>query len=282
MNTNEQEIVYHYCGVEAFFNIIKNSTIWLSDVLKSNDSQECIWLRDLVKSKIEAYLSENSHDALHAWQTGYQMNESIEDNMTIYATCFSESSDTLSQWRGYAQDGSGLAIGFSKKHLQAINYPYSPMFEKVVYQNQERFVNRIVKENIKNMQKKGIGHVALELNQNYRIEFARYKNPSFKEEKEWRIILRSRPGSPKINCSFGGIEFLETQFRCADRKIISYLEMDFSQIKQDIIKEIWIGPKSKITPIDVRNMLSVYGYYGDTPYNTEKPIPIICSKSSYR
>jgi len=124
--------------------------------------------------------------------------------------------------------------------------------------------------------------VALELNQNYRIEFARYKNPSFKEEKEWRIILRSRPSSPRINHSFGGFEFLETQFRCAGGKIISYLEMDFSQVKQDIIKEIRIGPKSKITPRDVRNMLSVYGYYGDTPYNIDEPIPIICSKSSYR
>lgn len=284
MSNKDQDILYHYCGGEAFFNIIKNSALWLSDVLKSNDSLECIWIRDLVKNKIENYLTETGHDNLKAWNTGYQMNENIEDSMTIYAACFSESIDSLSQWRGYAQDGSGIAIGFSKSHLQAVNglAPYNLKFNKVIYQNQEKFINRIVKENLKNMRTKGIFHVGLELNLNYSLEFAQYKNPSFQEEKEWRMILRSRAGAPKIRSNFGGIEFLKTQYRFAYGKIISYLEMDFSQIKQDIIKEIWIGPKSKISPIDIRNMLSVYGYYGDTPYNENKPIPIIRSGSSYR
>lgn len=34
------EVVYHYCSVDTFFNIIKNSSIWLSDIAKSNDYQE--------------------------------------------------------------------------------------------------------------------------------------------------------------------------------------------------------------------------------------------------
>lgn len=284
MENKKEEIIYHYCGGEAFFNIIKNSTLWLSDVLKSNDSQECIWLRDLVKKEIEDYLAKTNLDYLKSWNTGYRMNSNIEENMTIYATCFSESVDLLSQWRGYAQDGSGIAIGFSKKHLQAVNglAPYNVMFNKVVYQNQTKFINRIVKENIKNMKTKGIGHAGLELNQNYRLEFAQYKNPNFKEEKEWRMVLKSKPGAQKIKRDFGGIEFLETKYRYTDGKIISYSEMDFSKIKKEIVKEIWIGPKSKISSIDIRNMLSVYGYYGDTPYNEDDPIPIIKSKSSYR
>ncbi|MGG6309211.1 DUF2971 domain-containing protein [Paenibacillus macerans] len=212
------------------------------------------------------------------------MNENIEDNQTIYAACFSESIDSLSQWRGYAQNGSGIAIGFSKKYLQAVNglSPYNLKFNKVIYQNQEKFIDRIVEENLENMKTKGIGHVGLELNQNYSLEFAQYKNPSFEEEKEWRMILRSKAGAQKIKRNFGGIEFSKRQYRYADGKIISYLEMNFSQIKQDIIKEIWIGPKSKISSTDIRDMLFEYGYYGDTPYNASEPIPIMYSKSSYR
>ena len=96
------------------------------------------------------------------------------------------------------------------------------------------------------------------------------------------MILKSRVGAPKIRQDFKGIEFSETKFRFVNGKIISYIEMDFSKIKQEIIKEIWIGPKSKITPTDIKNMLSVYGYYGETPYNENEPIPIVRSRSPYR
>ncbi len=41
------ELLYHYCNTDVFFNIIKNSTIWLSDVSKSNDYQECVLCLDL-------------------------------------------------------------------------------------------------------------------------------------------------------------------------------------------------------------------------------------------
>ena len=34
---NGEEILYHYCSVDTFFNIIKNAKLWLSDIEKSND-----------------------------------------------------------------------------------------------------------------------------------------------------------------------------------------------------------------------------------------------------
>lgn len=285
MENKKEDILYHYCGGEAFFNIIKNSTLWLSDILKSKDSQECIWLRDLVRKRLETYLAETNTDYLKAWNTWYEMNSDIEkSNMVIYATCFSESKDSLSQWRGYAQDGSGIAIGFSKKHLQAVNglAKHNLIFNKIIYQNQDKFISKIFKEVVKTMDNKGIGHVGLEFNDNYRLEFSKYKNPCFKEEKEWRIVLKSSTSAGKIRRDFKGLEFSNTQYRYGDGKIISYLEMDFSKIKQDIIKEIWIGPKSKISSNDIKNMLSVFGYYGDTPYSENEPIPIMKSESSYR
>lgn len=213
------------------------------------------------------------------------MNNNIEDSdMIIYAACFSESKDSLSQWRGYAQDGSGLAIGFSKKYLQAVNglAKYNLTFDKIIYQNQDKFVNRIFKENINNMDNKGIGHVGLELNDNYRLEFAKYKNPSFKEEKEWRLVLKAGVGAKKIRRDFNGIEFSNAQYRYGNEKFIPYLEMNFSKIKKNIIKEVWIGPKSKISLSDVKNMLSTFGYYGDASYSERGPIPIIKSESPYR
>lgn len=58
MKKNEK-ILYHYCSVETFFNIIKNSCLWLSDIEKSNDYQECIQMYfDLLAEKTR-YLEES-------------------------------------------------------------------------------------------------------------------------------------------------------------------------------------------------------------------------------
>lgn len=36
----------------------------------------------------------------------------------IFAFCLSEEADLLSQWRGYADDGRGVCIGFKKEALE--------------------------------------------------------------------------------------------------------------------------------------------------------------------
>lgn len=40
------DVLYHYCSMNSFFNIIRNRSIWLSDVSKSNDKDELIWYKE--------------------------------------------------------------------------------------------------------------------------------------------------------------------------------------------------------------------------------------------
>ena len=37
---NMPKVLYHYCGLDKFYNIIKNNSIWLSDLTDTNDSKE--------------------------------------------------------------------------------------------------------------------------------------------------------------------------------------------------------------------------------------------------
>lgn len=113
------EIVYHYCSVDTFFNIIRNSSMWLSDIAKSNDYQECIRCREFVNKGMEEYLR-NDVEALKAWKTWYENGVYSNFSMKTFCVCFSESKDKLSQWRGYAQDGKGIAIGFNKDVLEEL------------------------------------------------------------------------------------------------------------------------------------------------------------------
>ena len=278
------EIVYHYCSVDTFFNIIKNSSIWLSDISKSNDYQECIRCREFVNKGIEEYLKEDAK-SLKAWTTWYEEGVDVNFSTKTFCVCFSECKDKLSQWRGYAQDGKGISIGFDKKVLEEINQisEYHIAFGRVIYDSPQEFVQGIINDNIKKFEYKGIGHVALELSQNYRMQFPFVKNPGFEEEKEWRVVVCSVIGNYNIPSS-KRILFSKVKYRAANNKLIPYIEMNFEKIKQSIIKEIFIGPKSEVEIDDVVNFLNFFGYYDniDDGLNSRKSIDIRKSITTYR
>ena len=48
--------LYHYCSLSTFYNIVKNQSIWVSDVQKSNDFLEVIWLKQLFTKKMNEEL----------------------------------------------------------------------------------------------------------------------------------------------------------------------------------------------------------------------------------
>lgn len=280
----EEEILYHYCSAETFFNIVKNAKIWLSDIEKSNDYQECVACREIVNEKIKEYLCSDKK-ALETWKVWYK--NGIEGNRVIrtFGVCFSESGDQLSQWRGYAQDGRGLAIGFDKRILEELNSisQYHIAFGKVIYNNTEAYVKDIVRDNIAKFEYKGIGHVALELSQNYKLKFPFVKTPGFEEEKEWRGIVCSQVGHYNIPSS-EKIEFSKIKYRISNDKLIPYIEMDFERVKKNIVRKILIGPRSDIEIEDVVDFLNFCGYYEgiDGGYNSDSPICVRRSSISYR
>lgn len=278
------KILYHYCSVETFFNIIANSTLWLSDVEKSNDYQECILCREYVNKFMEKYLEEDT-EAIKAWKHWYNAGAETSYSTRTFAICFSESCDQLSQWRGYAQDGQGIAIGFDIAILEELNQisEHHIAFKKVLYDNIQEYSQEIIDDNIEKLAYKGVGHVALELNQNYRMKFPFVKNKCFCEEQEWRAVVCSQIGKYNIPGS-NEINFSKIKYRAADGKLIPYIEMDFANVRKNFIKEIWIGPKSCVEIEDVENFLSFSGYYENVEngYNSKEPIKIVKSRATYR
>ncbi len=279
------QILYHYCGLDAFLSIIKNSTLWLSDIRKSNDYLECVYCRDKINEKIRGFL-EDDKEALEAWNFGYNINSDLSMDMISYVACFSENKDQLSQWRGYADNGAGIAVGFSRESFADLKEaaPSHISFRKVIYdeKEQEKFIERIARESIKAMETKPVAQVAAELNQNYRLQFPVLKNASFEEEAEWRIIFNDSFSKRKRhvgkNILFSGI-----RYTVREKRLVSYIEMDFSKLKYNAIKEIWIGPKAEVEIQDILHLLDVYGYYDDVEnYNESAPIKIAHSASSYR
>ena len=124
--------LYHYCSLQTFKSIIENKSIWLSDIRKSNDSKELEW----IKGKSEYYLLKTWVDYLNSMDNEQRFQKVSSDDfkrvdelkelisnfndIKTWAFCLSEKKDDLSQWRGYADDGTGISIGFNGKYFKAL------------------------------------------------------------------------------------------------------------------------------------------------------------------
>ena len=291
-------LLYHYCSVASFFSIMKNQSIWLSDISKSNDSQELKWfllkfetfmhrlLDSQVREKAQGGYNDDPVEIQDLYSKVVQalQNESIK----CWAFCLSEKRDDLGQWRGYADDGKGLAIGFNQVPFNASNMEkimnlgrndiesfLSPRFVKVEYgetglpcfelPNSEGF--DLSKEtSLSVIRDKLIDRVNL-----IKRVAPFYKNDGFIEEGEWRFVYTEECN--KINQEdFKEIEkvgepVMMPIFRPAkwgyiekDGDLVSHIECQ-SERFEDTISDIIIGPKCKLTETEIKLFLVSCGLF---------------------
>lgn len=305
MNKDIPSVVYHYCSLETFNSIISNSTIRLTNIAKSNDSEEIKFCFDAFESTLQTTCLKfaNKHfDDKELIDFFYEINYSslaakaiINESLIYYATCFSSESDLLSQWRGYANDGKGVAIGFyTAPFIKARDYK-NLKFNKITYDMSE------VKDGLdKYITKKLQDAYSMTDERNKTTPFMDaindilsgmiynavfYKNPAFKEESEWRLVfypfgnirnLKVYHKSQDLSSNqlfydrmCESIEYEKNynslirgklQFRFLDDRIISYLDINFKKIKQSLLAEIIVGPKSRIDDKELRLFLMSNGY----------------------
>ena len=140
------KVVYHYCSVETFKKIIENATLRATNIRKSNDYSEVINTIDCfsfaMRIAIRKYADEYPDDVIFKeftrgdeLDTDELIRKAIDNpTCTYYCTCFSEARDLLSQWRGYADDGKGVAIGFTDAYFKELtNYCRSKYMPRIKY-----------------------------------------------------------------------------------------------------------------------------------------------------
>lgn len=101
-------VLYHYCSPEGFLGIMQSKKLWLSGLHNMSDYLDGSWVAGIISDIFYELSSEYSQDAINKVATSYNHSK-----FSPYVCCFSEDGDLLSQWRGYASDGSGFSIGFN-------------------------------------------------------------------------------------------------------------------------------------------------------------------------
>lgn len=253
---------YHYCNASAFYNIVKSKEVWLSSMSASNDSMEGKWLSNIIGIAAARWgvpeFAENLVTVI----------KDIEENLDCLGFCLSEAADTLSQWRGYADDGAGFSIGFSDRFANEYKKPNDPLIhaQKVVYgiDDQIRLLQPLAvtvvqaiedgafsvpsfgtmltptSEEERESQRQRYMAAHQRLVRAFLADinlFFKLKNRAFEEEQEWRLIrMAIKP-------------FSNLDFRVSGSKIVPYLPESFRDVKKPI-DHVIIGPKNQ-TPKDV-------------------------------
>ncbi|WP_164985969.1 DUF2971 domain-containing protein [Bosea sp. Tri-44] len=184
---------------------------------------------------------------------------------------FSTDGDVLSQWRAYANDGTGVSIGFDSNLIKSL----SVQIGSVEYDETKQI--EIMKSTLEwmflissNMKGEERDSFIFQQSAILGIDMTFFKNPGFMEEKEVRII---RAVNPKVKDDMwtlsdpGGSgeklsrKKIPIQYRAGrSGGLIAYIALPLLGLGSKAIKEIVIGPKSDNNGVEISMALTAFGF----------------------
>jgi hypothetical protein len=114
------DILYHYTGQIGLLGIIEQAELWATKIQYMNDATEFGLALRLARQELENIINNSAHSSEKA--ASVRLQESLHglEDINIFAVCFCENGDLLSQWRGYAGGKYGYSIGFDSDALMQI------------------------------------------------------------------------------------------------------------------------------------------------------------------
>jgi hypothetical protein len=211
-------------------------------------------------------------------EAGHYFHDFKLDTIPAFITCFSEDGDLLSQWRAYADDGQGIAIGFRTDQL---GFPVESRFIDVFMEEQRVAIAKCMYD--RKAQEMQIDELIAFFDKLFNDLFSTQepyspysydlyvdtgawclrnmsivsKHPGFSEECEWRAIYWPKGYGEKEG--FPSALVGPRLQRIREGEDIDYHEWQLTDAS-GLIAEIIIGPKSMLSKEDVRNMLESQGY----------------------
>lgn len=245
--------------------MLRSSTLHLTALSLSNDFLEGRWLQRLLRRKAER----------EAWNK--EVIEKLTERMDralipAVGFCMSAKPDILSQWRGYADNGAGCAVGIRSDVLQSMRNLEEPNprphLHKVIYDEhgQEVMLDQVI-----DRMPRGVEFESSRMPPEYfRMIDATLdilyvlKNPAFAEEEEWRLIDLSQV--PSVDRNFGRANIEEVwppgfKYKPGRAGIVPYIEVPLRSWDAPIAHVV-IGPRNDTPGQVLRAMLKEMGFEG--------------------
>lgn len=307
----DKNSLYHYCSLDTLISILKYKTFRLSDVNKLNDKRETKAIINLLKEsvlgKLKMVFQEGdiivgmTRESSLIYIVESTINQIMSNNECLqFAFCLSECGDTLSQWRGYGDNGRGVAIGFDidilKEMIDSVegitlgkityvgkSETNLPSFQNIADIIAQQIIDSIRINRLDWTLTNPIGSGTLDKFQRMEIyqNSVFYKDISFVEEQEYRIVYNpetykssffneNEPKDLEGRFPYG------VQFKSNGNDLVSYVDLSFADFSDDIVNDIIIGPNCSIDDSDIEYLLKACGLF-----NTAESIEATKSNSSF-
>jgi len=247
------QIIYHYTNDAGLKGILESGKIWLSDVFSLNDPSE---LRHGFSIFIEALESKaaNAPDPFKLFTRTMRTSlERIRESATYFACSLSATGDDLGQWRAYADNGQGFAIGFDAQKLERSFVPpgtsqsVSASFPVTYDDAQLRKIHREIVDQVLgfvSVQCDGADILKLYLAELGTLAASHamhaslfFKHSAYENEKEYRFLKVFEISDPIV-----GIKA-----RMRPYNLTKYIEFDWRAADPKTLRSIVVGPAANWT-----------------------------------
>ncbi len=260
--------LYHYTDLCGLNGIVTTNDLWLTHSRFSNDDEELTHGQNIVKETLEA-----TRKAAKRAQVKYLdclesiLQEPVTDG--VYICCLCAKDNLLSQWRGYAANGTGVSIELNPKEFEFLTGP-----------DCHHGLLRLWKVFYNESQQRGIISKAIEFAWKHQahlpdkkraqnaadaIQFfiPTFKNQDFEEENEWRLIFTPNPNAA-----------VQPQFRTARNMLVPYYSLQrlgWSPTTPLPITGLCIGPSAhKALNVQSAQLLLKQRNYNNVPVRFSK------------
>jgi len=257
--------IYHYTDVKGALGILKSGRFWFTERAHLNDPGEVNHCIERVRQALDSLDHHKGDDLRKAFLEVYG---SEHKKSIYYIASFSKEPDDLGQWRSYADDGRGVALGFSYAALKKfpncsdangfnvwrgrykVKYSISDLktkFSEIVQEAAEFCARRNQHPNDAPLHPFPPEAVALEL---FRIaQFAGFmnKHQAYEPEQEIRFLYWCDAGMTLAKQSHDGNPCIHCDVRERNRELVQYLDVPIPEWKKSgTLAHIRLGPSSAV------------------------------------
>lgn len=234
------ECYYHYTTVAGCLGIINSRSIWMTDYRFLNDKLE-------LHQGLNSFLSQIPPDQRASFERAFRWHD-MWNHHCVFS--LSRSPKILSQWRAYASDGSGMALGLTSRFLEhgglslvECRYEDHDTYATKLIQTHQPFIDAVHHASELYRAENSFMEWVTENSSgfyNLIADLIALKNPAFSEEQELRAIWSRPMGDPSI------------KMREARNLIIPYVEAKIWPDENErksmfvVVPEIWLGPKCSV------------------------------------
>jgi Protein of unknown function (DUF2971) len=244
--------IYHYTDDAGLRGILQSGKMWITDIFNLNDPTELkhgmMAALDILKSEADGRKPEVKH---FSREMAAMFEGDIERIAHFFVCCFSLDGDDLGQWRAYADNGKGYALGFDGDVLeqafvrchasptsQAMTFPVT-YDDNQLRDIQQKIISRVIPlisaPRGRDLPDTAIHEFMNELAVSLSVVLLRlamfFKHLAYRNEQEYRFMCVHREGHVS-----------DVRYRSRPNSLVRYREFDWRGAAANSFKEIVIGP----------------------------------------